>query len=54
MPSEKFNHAIEVAINSGTSLIYATDADLPENLWGRLPVYWDDLVGHEAFNCDRK
>jgi len=54
VPSEKLNHAIEVAVNSGTSLIYATDADLPENLWGRLPVYWDDLVGHEAFNCDRK
>ena len=54
VPEAKMDAAIEAAVNSGTSLIYATDADLPENLWARLPVYWDDLISHDAFNCARK
>ena len=53
MPEAKLDDALQAAVNSGTSMIYATDADTNENLWARLPVYFDQLVNHSTFDCGK-
>ena len=51
--SKDLDDALQAAVNSGTSMIYATDADTNENLWARLPVYFDQLVNHSTFDCGK-
>ena len=50
---ENLDYALTAATNSNTELIYVTDADTNENLWGRLPVYFDELVSHQTFQCSQ-
>ena len=50
---EKLDFALAAAINSNTGLIYVTDADMNENRWGRVPVYFDELVSHQTFQCNQ-
>ncbi|XP_066911100.1 spherulin-4-like [Clytia hemisphaerica] len=47
--SASLNTALDRAVQSYFGLIFVTDAKLAENPWGRLPVYWDDLVDHAYF-----
>ena len=44
-------YSLEVAVNSNTNYIYVTDADINENLWARLPIYFDNFMNDDAFNC---
>ena len=50
---EKLDFALTAAVNSNTGLIYVTDADTNENLWGRVPIYFDELVSHQTFQCNQ-
>ena len=51
MLQESIQDAIDAANNSKTMYTYITDTNTDENLWGRLPPYFDSLASNSAFNC---